>query len=85
MSKDPAVDGLLLERAIPALDDPVGFGLFAVGAAGEGRPAVPVDGSRFLTPDQLQSAAELLDCGNRRQRVATIFALVVIFFEIPQR
>ena len=25
VSKDPAVDGLLLERAIPALDDPVGF------------------------------------------------------------
>ena len=28
VSKDPAVDGLLLERAIPALDDPVGFRLF---------------------------------------------------------
>ena len=34
VSKDPAVDGLLLERAIPALDDPVGFGLFNEGEAG---------------------------------------------------
>ena len=33
-AKDPAVDGLLLERAIPALDDPVGFGwLFNEGEA----------------------------------------------------
>ena len=34
VSKDPAVDGLLLERAIPALDDPVGFRLFNEGEAG---------------------------------------------------
>ena len=38
ISKDPAVDGLLLERAIPALDDPVGFGLFNEGEAGVDAP-----------------------------------------------
>ena len=38
MSKDPAVNGLLLERAIPALDDPVGFRLFEEAEAGVDAP-----------------------------------------------
>ena len=38
VSKGPAVDGLLLERAIPALDDAVGFGLFNEGEAGVDAP-----------------------------------------------
>ena len=38
MSKDPAVDGLLCERAIPALDDPVGFRLFEEADAGVDAP-----------------------------------------------
>ena len=36
--KDPAVDRLLLERAIPALDDPVGFRLFEEAEAGVDAP-----------------------------------------------
>ena len=36
--KDPAVDRLLLQRAIPALDDPVGFGLFNEAEAGVDAP-----------------------------------------------
>ena len=38
VSKDPAVDGLLLERAIPVLDVPVGFRLFNEGEAGVDTP-----------------------------------------------
>ena len=38
ISKDTAVDGLLLERAIPALDDPVGFRLFEEAEAGVDAP-----------------------------------------------
>ena len=38
ISKDPAVDGLLLERAIPALDDPVGVRLFEEADAGVDAP-----------------------------------------------
>ena len=38
VSKDPAVDRLLLERAIPALDDPVGFRLFEEAEAGVDAP-----------------------------------------------
>ena len=38
VSKDPAVDGLLLERAVPALDDPVGFRLFEETEAGVDAP-----------------------------------------------
>ena len=40
VSKDPAVDGLLLERAIPALDDAVGFGLFNEAEAGVDVPVL---------------------------------------------
>ena len=38
VSEDPAVDCLLLERAIPALDDPVGFRLFEEAEAGVDAP-----------------------------------------------
>ena len=38
ISKDPALDGSLLERAIPALDDAVGFRLFEQGEAGVDAP-----------------------------------------------
>ena len=38
VSKDPAVDGLLLERAIPTLDDAVGFRFFNEGEAGVDAP-----------------------------------------------
>ena len=50
MSKDPAVDGLLLERAIPALDDPVGFGLFNEGEAGAGAPVTELVESAGFPP-----------------------------------
>ena len=38
VSEDPAVDCLLLERAIPALDDPVGFRLLEEAEAGVDAP-----------------------------------------------
>ena len=38
VSEDPAVDCLLLERAIPALDDPVGFRFFEEAEAGVDAP-----------------------------------------------
>ena len=41
VSEDPAVDCLLLERAIPALDDPVGFRLFEEAEAGVDAPVSP--------------------------------------------
>ena len=41
--KDPAVDRLLLERAIPALDDPVGFRLFEEAEAGVDAPVADLD------------------------------------------
>ena len=50
MSKDPTVDGLLLERAIPALDDPVGFGLFNEGEAGVDAPVTELVESAGFPP-----------------------------------
>ena len=60
VSKDPAVDGLLLERAIPALDDPVGFRLFNEAEAGVDAPVpklVEEVADRYWLPLSIRTAS----------------------------